>query len=149
MLKPFTTLVCADVSLSLGTSEQQRCKAEPFSFSFTPLLTLAHTYSPNTLTQYSYHKHPTALLPDPFTLFSHTKFSHFTNILKESQTPFVPQSQLWILFTISLWRRCNAPIRWRLLLSSFSSPVRVSNENISWNMRVRCKKSLAKLNSLG
>ena len=47
---------------------------------------------------------------------------------------------------ISLWRRCNTPKRWRLFLSSFSSPVRVSNKNISWNMRVRCKKSLAKLN---
>ena len=28
----------------------------------------------------------------------------------------------------SLWRRCNTPKRWRLSLSSFSSPVRVSNK---------------------
>ena len=38
----------------------------------------------------SHHKHPTALLPDPLTLFSHTKISHFTNVFKESQTSFVP-----------------------------------------------------------
>ena len=60
-------------------------------------------------------------------------------------------SQLRILLTTSLCRRCNTPKRWRLWLSSFSSfssPVRVSNKNISWNMRVRSKKSLAKLNPL-
>ena len=34
---------------------------------------------------------------------------------------------------ISLWRRCNTPKRWRLFLSSFSSPVRASNKNIPWN----------------
>ena len=33
-------------------------------------------------------------------------------------------------------------------LSSFSSPVRVWNKHISWNMRLRCKKSLAKLHFL-
>ena len=74
-------------------------------------------------------------------------------VLHLLQREIVKRIRSWLftfslLFTISLWRRCNTPKRWRLLLSSFSSPVRVSNKNISWNMRVRCKKPLAKLNSL-
>ena len=41
----------------------------------------------------------------------------------------------------SLWRRCNTPKRWRLLLSSFSSPVRVSNKiyRATWGCAVKSR----------
>ena len=55
------------------------CFLHPFNIAFVPPLTLAHTYSPNILTQYSHTTRiPRHVLPDPLTLFSHTKVSHFT-----------------------------------------------------------------------
>ena len=69
-----------------------------------------------------------ALIEDFLFMLSALVFSkmRFPTILKSATDPS----------NNSLWRRCNTPKRWRLFLSSFSSPVRVSNKNISWTILI-------------
>ena len=108
----------------------------------TPIL-VTHLHNTHTTST------PQHFLPDPLTLFFHTKISHFTNIFKREPITIRSLKSATDPSTISLWRRCNTPKRWRLFLSSFRHPFVSEIKKISWNMRVRCKKSLVKLNPDG
>ena len=61
--------------------------------------------------------------------------------MEGSVADFSPKVSYGSFHYFSLWRRCNTPKRWRLSLSSFSSPVRVSNKiyPATWGCAVKSR----------